>query len=137
MKFSIDPENQFRTNNGLPSPDSISSKKPKASEWNPENQLKKATAPVATPEKTQLFFFKALTTSRGIPSVLETCRPKCDLKINDPRVAGDLCLRFVALFTIYFCSCFKEFLGGALLSRIFWPSFPKHFKSYIQHCNKT
>ena len=45
------------------------------------------------PWENATFFFKALTTPRGIPSVLETCRPKCDLKISDPRVAGDLCLR--------------------------------------------
>ena len=51
--------------------------------------MNKATTPAATPDETQLFF-KALTTFRGIRSVLEICPPKSDFKIRDPRVAGDL-----------------------------------------------
>ena len=78
----------------------------------------KATASLATPAETQ-FFSKAPTTFHGICSVLEIRQPKSDFKIGYPRVAGDICMHFVVLFTVYFRRVYKIFSGVLYLSDFF------------------
>ena len=74
---------------------------------------------------------------RGICNVLETCRPKCDMKISDRRVAGDLCLCFVLFFTMYFHHVCRNFSGVLYLVALFWSNFPEQSTLYIQHCSET
>ena len=78
----------------------------------------KATASLATPAETQ-FFSKAPTTFHGICSVLEIRQPKSDFKIGYPRVAGDICMHFVLLFTVYFRRVYKIFSGVLYLVDFF------------------
>ena len=77
-----------------------------------------AMASLATPAETQLFS-KAPTTFHGICSVLEIRQPKSDFKIGYPRVAGDICMHFVLLFTVYFRRVYKIFSGVLYLSDFF------------------
>ena len=65
------------------------------------------------------FFSKAPTTFHGICSVLEIRQPKSDFKIGYPRVAGDICMHFVLLFTVYFRRVYKIFSGVLYLVDFF------------------
>ena len=65
-------------------------------------------------------FFQALTTLRGIRSVLETSLPICDLKNSDPRAAGESFLCFILhFFAMYFYHIQKNFSGMPYLVAIF------------------
>ena len=65
------------------------------------------------------FFSQAPTTFHGICSVLEIRQPKSDFKIGYPRVAGDMCMHFVLLFTVYFRRVYKIFSGVLYLVDFF------------------
>ena len=71
------------------------------------------------PCRNATFFSKAPTTFHGICSVLEIRQPKSDFKIGYPRVAGDICMHFVLLFTVYFRRVYKIFSGVLYLVDFF------------------